>query len=221
MNEKFLAALIASGLTQEQANIYANLITIQDETKIDEIVTKIKGTIPQTPEQSEVDKRVTQGVKTAIANYEKKYKLKEGEKISTIPPATIPPITPTTPETKTDDPRFAQLTEMMQKLTESVTGIVTKNQADERSIKISKALTDAKIPDSMHKRFSIKDDVNDEDLTTAITEYKQELTDLGISSLQVPGGGTSKGALERAAENAAKTRNEGGTVKGGTPAKKL
>lgn len=218
MNEKFLAALIAMGLSKEQATVYATIITITDETKIDEIVTAIKGTIPAKPDQSEIDRRVTEGVKTAITNYESKHNLKDGKIIEIVPPVIkdiVPPVTGS-------DPRIDKLIESMSLLTESVTGITAKNKADERGLKISAALKDAKIPDTMHKRFSLKEDATDEELTTAITEYRQELADLGLPSLITPGAGVGgKGSLEVNAENAANLRNKGGTKKGGTPAKEL
>ena len=216
MKENFLAALIAKGLTQEQATIYANLIIIEKEEEIATKVDEIMSAIPTQPTQSEIDKRVTQAVQTTIANYEKKHNLKDGKKIET---PTTSPTSPTPIDNKDD--KINKLTETVEKLAGIVTEFSDKQKKEERSVFVKKALTDAKIPDSMHKRFIDNPEATDDEFVTLVNDYKQELADLGIATLQSPGNGGSKNMTEVSAEKAAKSRNGELTETGGVKAKEL
>lgn len=216
MNEKLIAALIAIGLTQGQAENYAKLRSIENESEIPDIVEIVKGTLKGPESQSEIDRRISEAVKTAKQNYEKKYGLKDGVKIEQDTPTT--PTTPTTPSTS---PEIEALTKLIGNLTESVTGLVTKNKAEERQRVISDALNNAKIPESMHKRFSIKEDATPEELTLSITEFKQELTDLGVANLNEPGGGQGSSVMENAAKTVAEQRNTGENTGGGVKGIKI
>ncbi len=70
-----------------------------------------------------------------------------------------------------------------------VDGVKSAKAKEERSATISGKLKAAGIPDKLHKRFTVADDADDETIDTAVTEFKQELNDLGIAGLKEPGGG--------------------------------
>lgn len=232
MNEKLLKALIAAGLAPGLAATFA---AITKEVKDDEIEATVKTIVDgaQTvTQQSEIDRRVTQAVKTAIENYEKKHNLKDGK-----------PIEEPTDPTKNlsangtqnqnqnqnqganagnDNPLLLELTKVLKGLTEEVQGLKQKTAKEERQAKVRKMLTDAKIPEIAQKRFSIKDDATDEEIQNEITSFKQELIDLGLSSLKEPGKGTGKDMEVQLAEQLAKQRNDSSIVPAGTvPPKKL
>ena len=83
---------------------------------------------------------------------------------------------------------------MFSKVDELSTDLSTVKAAkaqEQRAATIAGKLKAAKIPEKLHKRFSVADDADDEAIDTAITEFKQELNDLGISGLREPGGGGS------------------------------
>lgn len=219
MKDKLIAALIAIGLTKGQAENYAELKSIENESEIPAIVEIVKGTIKVPESQSEIDRRVSEAVKTAVGNYEKKHNLKDGIQVETTPTPPVPPATPTPAST---NPEIEALTKLVGTMAESINGLVSKNKAEERQTVISNALNEAKIPESMQKRFSISEEATPEELTQSITEFKQELTDLGVSGIIEPGGGQGSSISEVSAKKAAEQRNEGtGSSGGGVKGKKL
>lgn len=228
MNEELKAALIALGLTEEQATGYATLITVPEGGDINEIATGVQALLPTTSTQSQIDKRVTQGIKTAIENYEYKYGLKNGKtivddtNILQIPPI-VPPITPkgTSPEMELMLKTIETQNKILGEVSQTVKTLSEQKTADERNIFVKAALTEAKIPEKLHKRFIDTPGATPEEFDKLVLEYKQELADSGIEMLQTPGGGGSTNSLELAAENAAKKRNNGNDDKGAIKGKEL
>lgn len=83
-------------------------------------------------------------------------------------------------------------------LSTELAGYKQKEAASERATTIAGKLKAAKIPEKLHKRFSVDDEADNEAIDTAVTEYKQELNDLGIAGMQEPGGG---GSSEKSVED--------------------
>jgi len=232
MKEKFLEALVSAGLTKDIASIYAGIITVEQESQIPALVAQIKAATVQTPAQSEIDKRVTQAVQTAITNYEKKHNLKDGKPVVTdeekksqeeaerkkkeeeMKKEKEKSGTPENPEIK-------ELKDIILSLSESVKSLSKKQKAEERAVFVKKALTEAQIPEVMHKRFIDNPNATPEEFSASVNEFKQELADLGIAALKTPEQGKETGVLEKSAEEAAKQRNNDTTQQGGVRAKEL
>ena len=223
MNEKLLKALIAAGLNPGLAATFA---TISKDVKDEEIETTVKTIVEgagTNVAQAEIDRRVTQGIKTAIENYEKKYNLKEGKPVDETkvdPPKVESPKDPTgTPV----NPEIAELRKMVFELTSMTKGLQEKTLQEERQTKIRKVLSDAKIPEPLQKYFPIKEYETDDELSSAVTAYKQEMINVGISGLTEPGkGGAGATIIEQNAKNVAEFRNKGGeTTNGIVPGKKI
>jgi hypothetical protein len=229
MKEKLLAALVAAGLTEERANIYAGFINVEKEEQIPGIVAQIKLAEPPDPTQSEIDKRVTQAVQTAISNYEKKHNLKDGKPIINEEEKKKAEEEKRKMEEEKkkgtvnseQDKEILALKEMIAGLTDAVKGLSEKQKAEQRAEFVKKALTEAKIPEVMHKRFIDNPEATEEEFRLSIDEFRQELADLGIAALKTPGQGSSTDVLEQAAEEAAKHRNNSTTQEGGVRAKEL
>ncbi len=224
MNEKFKEALIAAGLTEEQATIYSTLITVTTDEDITEKATQIVEPFKKAL-TSETDKRVKQAVKTAVANYEKKHNLKEGIPITTEPPQTpTPPTSPTPPATpSTTDPILKSVLAVMESLKTTVEELKFAEVQKSRQSAIQSKLETAKIPQPLQKRFIDNPAWTDEELDAEVSNYKQELTNLGIASLKEPNLGAGSLSVEKAVEEAAKERNAGGVgiVNAGIKAKPL
>jgi len=209
MNEELKAALIALGLTEAQATTHATLVTITEESNIEEIAKQIKAVTPVEVTQSEMDRRVTQGITTALENYEKKHGLKDGKVIKVDTPPPPPSSEGQSPEMQLMMETLTNQNKTLVEMSETVKTLSAQKSIDERSIFVKKALTDAKIPEKLHKRFIDKSDATSEEFEALVLEYKQELADSGIEMLQTPGGGSSPKTLELAAEKAANLRNNG------------
>ena len=80
MNEKLLKALIAAGLAPGLAATFAAISKDVKDEEIDSTVKLIVEGAQTNVAQSEIDRRVSQGIKTAIENYEKKYNIKDWQK---------------------------------------------------------------------------------------------------------------------------------------------
>lgn len=224
MNEKLLKLLIAAGLPTGLATTLATIVKVEKDEDIEATAKSIIDNAGTGAAQAEIDRRVTQAVKTAIENYEKKHNLKDGKPVDPEPDPNKnkggEPPAGGNPQT---NPELLELVKSVKDLAGIVQGIQQKTQAEERKSKILKALSDAKIPETFQKRFTIKDDATDEELETAVKEYKQELIDAGIAGLKVPGvGNNGKTIVEQTAEIAAKSRNtDNPESTGGVQVKKL
>jgi hypothetical protein len=226
MNEKLYKKLIELGLKAGLAAIIAT--NSKAELTDDEIETISKQYSDEvlTVNQSEIDKRVTQAVNTAVANYEKKHGLKDGKPIQDEPPITPEPKIidpkgpePTDPNIKALMDLIAKQNENFQKLQQSVEGIEKQKAQELRSAKIKKLLTDAKIPEALQKHFIAPEEATDEELTIEVNTYKQGLADAGLAGLIIPGkGGGTKEPAETYSKEAAEKRNQnndgGGIVTG-------
>jgi hypothetical protein len=223
MNEKLLKALIAAGLNPGLAAVFASISKEVKDEEIESIVKIIVEGAGNSIAQAEIDRRVTQAVKTAVENYEKKYNIKDGKPIDETkadPPKTDPP---KDPSGNPKNQEIEELKKMVIDLTTVTKGLQQKTLQDERKSKIKKALSEAKIPEPLQKYFPEKDYETEDELITAVTTYKQEMMNVGISGLTEPGkGGAGISILEQNAKHAAEFRNKGGdTVNGIVPGKKL
>ena len=75
MNEKLLKALLAAGLTQGLAATITSLVKVEKDEEIEGIAKSFGEMFSQPAIASEIDRRVTSAVKTAIDNYEKKHQI--------------------------------------------------------------------------------------------------------------------------------------------------
>ena len=135
--------------------------------------------------QSELDRRTTEVVNTAVANYEKKHSLKDGKLVAAEPPK--PTDDPTTPEwAKALIKQNQELTAKFQLLEKGTanTGLMDKVKAK---------LTEKKIPDAFLKGRVIE---KEEDVDKLVTEIegdfqavKQTMVNQGVV-IDVPVGST-------------------------------
>lgn len=102
----------------------------------------------------------------------------------------------------------------LEELQTELLGFKAEKQKQERASAITGKLKGAGIPEKLHKRFSVAEDADDEALEAAITEFKQELNDLGISGLKEPGAGGDAKLSEKDYEKI--MNGEGGSDEAGT-----
>jgi hypothetical protein len=228
MNEKLLQKLIASGLnvglsTIIATNAKAELSDIELETITKSIMDGMTAA-----NQSEIDRRVTQAVKTGIENYEKKHNLKEGKFIE--PEKIIDPVKPVIPSNtnESENPQLKALMDIINKQNESIAklhesfdGLQKEKSKEERQLKIKKLLNDAKIPEILQKHFIVAENATDDELLTEVNSYKQGLADAGLAGLIIPGKGEQKDGSIVTAEQAAKSRNDATNSTGIVPGKKI
>lgn len=158
MKVKFKAGLMAKGLNEGQAEYYANLVTISDESEIEGKITELMGIIPKTtPDNSEIDRRVNEAVQTATANYEKKHNLKNGIKIET-------PNTPSPPNIEGMNAEVKAMLEQVQEsnrlLTEKFNGMVGANQTSANESIRTKLLEENNIPKYLHGSLNVDENTD-------------------------------------------------------------
>jgi hypothetical protein len=93
------------------------------------------------------------------------------------------------PAGKSDEmPEWAK--SFSQKVEELSTGLsqMQKEKArQERAATVQSKLKAAGIPERLHKRFMVDDEADETAIDAAVTEFKQELNDIGFSGLKEPG----------------------------------
>lgn len=146
----------------------------------EEANTLVEGITIQSIIESYGDSRATEAQQTAVTNYEKKYGLKDGEKVEkTKEPEPNPPA---------EVPEWAKsLTEAVTQLTQKVTSMETEKVTDTRKGRLTSAIE--KLPENLRKGYSriSVDNMDEESFNTLIGEIEQEVEELG-KSYGKPGG---------------------------------
>lgn len=109
--------------------------------------------------QSEADYRATEASRTAVLNYEKKYKVKDGKTIET--PAPDPP--------KTDTPKVDEMPAWAKALQDTVTtlagtvsNVVKTNQVKSKQQQALESFKTSKVPEKLHQRWASRIDYEGE-----------------------------------------------------------
>lgn len=186
MKEKILAAL----QTKFQGVDVATLTRIAEKKAVgvtDEnmITSIIEGITFQDVLTNYGDFRANGASNTAVENYEKKHKIKDGK------PVEEPKPTPKNePKPNEDVPAWAQaLIESNKTLSEKLTGFEEERAKQTRSAMISAKAKEYGIPESLVKMLGIPDDA---DLDTFMKDAKQEFANLGFEGVVPPEGGSGK-----------------------------
>ena len=132
-------------------------------TKEEEVKTVVDGVSFQSIIESEGDRRADEAQKTAVSNYEKKYKLKDGK--PSEPPQPEPPKPNEPPAGASDEVKeaLARMEQENKQMREQLNGILTKEQGNQRKAKFEALFEGAS--DKLKERYmrnydrlSFKDD---------------------------------------------------------------
>ena len=197
MKEKILAALKTkfSGVQDDILDRVAEKLaeTVKKEDQID---TAVSGVTFDTLLTSETDRRVTEGNKTAIANYEKKHNLKDGKPVETKKPD---PVTtdPDKPDNK-DMPAWAKaLIKSQEEFKETVSGLMKNQEKVTKQSQAAALIKKSKIPekvgkiDNYHQKILSRINFDDESISledqvkafeAEYLELKQEAINKGVES---------------------------------------
>lgn len=154
------AKLAETAKTEEEAKAAAAAVTLQ------RII------------ESYGDSRATEAAHTAVANYEKKYEIKNGEKVKTGDDAPGKGSTVTTPKVKADVqevPAWAK--QILERFEQLETGIKVQ-KAESRVQQLNDTI--AKLPEALqkpYKRLDVKG-LSDEDYQALIAEVQTDVTSL-------------------------------------------
>lgn len=153
MFEKILAGLktkfpgVDSKILERIAKKKAETTTTEDEVK-----TVVDGVTFQSIIDSEGDRRANEAQSSAVSNYEKKYKLKDGK--PTEPPQQDPPQPPTPPAGGEDSEVLKMLKQIQQdnqQLRTEINGMKTKELGNQRKDKFSALFEEAS--DKLKERY--------------------------------------------------------------------
>lgn len=171
MKEKLLALLKTKFAGVQDATL-DRIATKKAETVTDEaqLQTIVDGINFADVIQSETDYRVTEASKSAVINYEKKHKLKDGKVIEDPKPADPKPADPKPGE---DPPAWAkQLIEDNKRLNETITGITKNQQVTSKQSQALGLLQKSKVPEKLHQKWINRINV---DSDTSIEDQIKEL----------------------------------------------
>jgi hypothetical protein len=170
-------------------------------TTEDQVETAVGGVTFDTLYQSELDRRANEASQTAVQNYEKKHKLKDGKSVEVEPK---PDPTPD-PKKKGDEdgkeekiPSWAKaLTENVTKLSDTVSGIVQSQQTASKQSQATELLKNSKVPEKYQKKWINRINVDDEEtsledqvkaLEAEYLEMKQEFVNKSVEDGDLGGG---------------------------------
>jgi len=138
------------------------------------------------------------------------------------------------PEIKTEDPQpnptgfkleeskaYKAMQESLKSITATLEQFKTKETTQQRQSIIKKSLTEAGVPESMHKHFVVPESADETAISQAATEYKQTLTDLGLKAMTKPGDPAGISTSDATVNSYAKDKNDKGAQGGQIPGKKL
>lgn len=216
MNEALKAELIAQGLEEALATLYATISKIDENTDMKALASQIKAAQPQTIDNAEVDRRISKALETQKKKLEAE---KTGEESRTTEPEKRINADGLSPELKAFMDSQAAINKQLLDATNTLVG--TKKATDRANF-VKKALLDAGIPEKNHKFFKDNAEVEGEEFSSLVASYKQDLADFGISGLSEPnGGGLVEAALEKQVAKDAKDRGEGISTNGVVKPKSL
>ena len=167
---------VSDAVLSRIANKLAKTVTSQEQ-----VATSVEGVTLQQVIDSYADHRATEAQQTAVQNYESKYGLKDGEKVTPVTvqqqggqPTGGQPTQPTAGATET--PEWAkQLIEQNKALTDRITKMEGQRTTDSRKQQLSTII--AKLPEQLRKPYERinLDSLSDEQFNTLVTEVTTEV----------------------------------------------
>lgn len=213
MKQQILTALKAKFLGVSDA-ILDRVATklAQTVTTAEQVQTAVDGVTFQQVLESYGDSRATQATQTAVHNYETKYGLKDGVKVT--PPEQQPPVPPVTPPVTPPAggaeavPAWAQaLIESNNSLKNELAQMKTDRTTETRKQQISTLIE--KLPENLRKAYSRTpvDGLTDEQFTALVGEITTEVGDIQ-SSIQQKGAVFGKPAAQNGGNQGAELTKE-------------
>lgn len=184
----------------------------QTVTTAEQVQTAVDGVTFQQVLESYGDSRATQATQTAVHNYETKYGLKDGVKVT--PPEQQPPVPPVTPPVTPPAggaeavPAWAQaLIESNNSLKNELAQMKTDRTTETRKQQISTLIE--KLPENLRKAYSRTpvDGLTDEQFTALVSEITTEVGDIQ-SSIQQKGAVFGKPAAQNGGNQGAELTKE-------------
>lgn len=184
----------------------------QTVTTAEQVQTAVDGVTFQQVLESYGDSRATQATQTAVHNYETKYGLKDGVKVT--PPEQQPPVPPVTPPVTPPAggaeavPAWAQaLIESNNSLKNELAQMKTDRTTETRKQQISTLIE--KLPENLRKAYSRTpvDGLTDEQFTALVGEITTEVGDIQ-SSIQQKGAVFGKPAAQNGGNQGAELTKE-------------
>ena len=177
MEEKILALLVAKfmGVNNAILSRIANKLTAKTtQTATDEeVATLIEGVTFQNVLDSYGDNRATEATQSAVSNYEKKYGIKEGQKVNGDDPDPNEP-DPTGKDSETSA-AIKTLLGVVKNLTDEVTAIKTGKITDSRKQRYEAVIANLSDDDKKpYQRTSI-DSLTDEAFEALVTDVTAEV----------------------------------------------
>ena len=167
---------VSDAVLSRIANKLAKTVTSQEQ-----VTTSVEGVTLQQVIDSYADHRATEAQQTAVQNYESKYGLKDGEKVTPVTvqqqggqPTGGQPTQPTAGATET--PEWAkQLIEQNKALTDRIAKMEGQRTTDSRKQQLSTII--AKLPEQLRKPYEriTLDSLSDEQFNTLVTEVTTEV----------------------------------------------
>lgn len=185
----------------------------QTVTTAEQVQTAVDGVTFQQVLESYGDSRATQATQTAVHNYETKYGLKDGVKVTPPEqqPPVVPPVTPpVTPPAGGAEavPAWAQaLIESNNSLKNELAQMKTARTTETRKQQISTLIE--KLPENLRKAYSRTpvDGLTDEQFTALVGEITTEVGDIQ-SSIQQKGAVFGKPAAQNGGNQGAELTKE-------------
>lgn len=185
----------------------------QTVTTAEQVQTAVDGVTFQQVLESYGDSRATQATQTAVHNYETKYGLKDGVKVTPPEqqPPVVPPVTPpVTPPAGGAEavPAWAQaLIDSNNSLKNELAQMKTDRTTETRKQQISTLIE--KLPENLRKAYSRTpvDGLTDEQFTTLVGEITTEVGDIQ-SSIQQKGAVFGKPAAQNGGNQGAELTKE-------------
>lgn len=206
--ELIQAALGKAGVDKKYAERVQKLFKIEKDENIDEFVSLFKDNVLPAVVEAETAAEAA-GKAAAITEYETTHKLKDGKPIETEDPNQKKPEVTMTPEMKA-------MQESINKLTETLTGVVktTTNAQKLEMVKAKlKGLIDDKFIDKVAAKVNLDSETLDAEITaqvTEFTEFRQSLINEYIGDNYVQKDG--KPAGEKTVEEWGKLMNNDGGI---------
>ena len=167
---------VSDAVLSRIANKLAKTVTSQEQ-----VATSVEGVTIQQVIDSYADHRATEAQQTAVQNYESKYGLKDGEKVTPVTvqqqggqPTGGQPTQPTAGATET--PEWAKLLiEQNKTLTDRIAKMEGQRTTDNRKQQLSTII--AKLPEKLRKPYEriTLDSLSDEQFNTLVTEVTTEV----------------------------------------------
>ena len=169
---------VSDAVLSRIANKLAKTVTSQEQ-----VATSVEGVTLQQVIDSYADHRATAAQQTAVQNYESKYGLKDGEKVTPVTvqqqggqPTTGGQPTQPTAGGANETPEWAkQLIEQNKALTDRIAKMEGQRTTDSRKQQLSTII--AKLPEQLRKPYEriTLDSLSDEQFNTLVTEVTTEV----------------------------------------------